>query len=357
MSNQPDAITDEKGPRISRRKALALIGLGGAAIAAGGLRGLLGMRHSGAAASAATAVKRRADQPGKVVIVRSPHALTSSGEVRQDVMKQMVETAVCRLTGEKDPRAAWRRLFDPDDVIGLKVNCLGAPSTRTDPSVAMAAAEGLRSAGIPARNIIIYDRLAPELRAAGYPANTDGMRCFGTDEVGYDEDVTSAGEAASCFSRIVSEHCSALLNLPMVKDHDVAGITVSLKNHFGSINNPSKMHIGGCSPYVADINTAPAIRDKQRLIICDALRVVYDGGPTFKPSTTASYGAILAATDPVALDRVGWDIIDELRQKAGLPTLAAAGRPPRYVEVAADSQHRLGIADPRRIQRVNAKVG
>jgi uncharacterized protein (DUF362 family) len=359
MSNDHNEPVDEKDRRITRRRALALMGAGGVALVAAGMRGIWRPGESQAAAGEASAAANRSGWPGKVVVVNSPHAVNSSGEVRDEVVTKMVETAVCRVSGEKDPRAAWRRFFDRDDVIGIKVNCLGAPGTRTDPSVAMAAARGLQGAGISARNIIIYERSSGELNAAAYPINDkpNGIRCFGTDSVGYDEEITTAGEAASCFSRIVSEICTALLNMPVLKDHDLVGVTVSLKNHFGSINNPNKMHINGGAPYVADVNLAPHIRRKQRLIICDALRVVYDGGPTFKANTTTAYGAILAATDPVALDRVGWDIIEELRRRARLPSLTAAGRPPRYIEVAADAQHRLGIADPHRIQRISVTLG
>jgi uncharacterized protein (DUF362 family) len=358
MSSERSEADVGKERGITRRRALALIGAGGLALAAAGVRRLLGVQQSQAAAGKSQAPAERANRPGRVVIIRSPHAVLPSGEVRDEVIARMVEAALCKLSGEKDPRDAWRRFFDPRDIIGVKVNCLGAPTTRTNPSVAMAAASGLRSADIPASNIIIYDRRTDELSAAGYPVNEsgDGIRCLGTDSVGYDEELTAVGEAASCYSRIVTQHCTALLNMPVLKDHDMAGITASLKNHFGSINNPNKMHINGCSPYVADVNLAPFIRRKQRLVICDALRVTYDGGPSLKPRTTAAYGAILAATDPVALDRVGWDIIDELRRGAGLPSLAAAGRAPRYVEVAGDAQHNLGVADLSRIERVTARV-
>jgi uncharacterized protein (DUF362 family) len=358
MSSERDEGDFEKERGMTRRRALALIGAGGVALAAAGMRRLLGARASQAAAGKPPAPAERGNWPGKVVIIRSSHAISRSDEARDEVVSKMVEAAVCQLSGERDPRAAWRRFFHPRDVIGIKVNCLGAPTARTHPSVAMAAASGLRSAGIPARNIVIYDRRTDELSAAGYAANlsADGIRCLGTDAVGYDEELTTVGEAASCFSRIVTQHCTALLNMPVLKDHDMAGITASLKNHFGSINNPNKMHINGCSPYAADVNLAPCIRQKQRLIICDALRVTYDGGPSLKPRTTVAYGAILAAADPVALDRVGWDIIDQLRLRAGLQSLASAGRAPRYVEVAGDAQHELGVADLRRIERVSSSL-
>ncbi len=223
--------------------------------------------------------------------------------------------------------------------------------------MALAAASGLQAAGIPAGNLIIFDRLTEELDRAGFVINADeGVRCFGTDRRGYDREPTVSGKVGSCFSRIVSEDCTALLNLPMVKDHDLAGVSISLKNHFGCINNPNKLHLDNCCPYAADVNLAPAVRSKQRLIICDALEVIYDGGPTYRPATTRAYGALLMGTDPVALDRVGWEIIEDLRVRARLEPLKAAGREPRYIMVAGDARHRLGVADPARIEKIEVSV-
>jgi uncharacterized protein (DUF362 family) len=352
------------GPRRRRGNALSrrdlLRGLAGALAGWGLIAG--GSRSDSGPGSSAEAAQTSARTPplrreGVVVIVRSPNVIARRRRVNGAVVERMVEAGVKRLAGASEAAQAWRRFFDPGDVIGLKVNCLGAPATRTHVEVALAAAKGLQRAGVPERNLIVYDRLTDELRRAGYPISTGpGMRCFGTDQRGYDREPTTAGEACSCFSRIVSEDCTALLNLPLLKDHDVAGVTISLKNHFGSINNPNKLHPDNCCPYVADVNLAPAIRRKQRLIICDALEVIYDGGPTYRPATTQAYGALLMGTDPVALDRVGWEIIEGLREEAGLKPLEAVGREPRYIAVAADSRHRLGVADPARIRKLEVQV-
>jgi hypothetical protein len=277
--------------------------------------------------------------------------------VNRKVVERMVAAGLTHLTDASEPNHAWRRFFSSKDVIGLKVNCLGAPTTRTHVEVALAAAQGLERAGVPRDNLIIYDRLTDELGRAGYPVNTGrGLRCFGSDHRGYDRAPTMAGEVASCYTRIVSQDCTALLNLPLLKDHDVAGVSISLKNHFGSINNPNKLHLYNCSPYAADVNLAPMIRRRQRLIICDALEVIYEGGPTYRPGTADNYGALLVSTDPVALDRVGWEIIEGLRAAAGLKPLQAVGREPRHIAVAGDPQHRLGVADPARIRKIAVSV-
>jgi uncharacterized protein (DUF362 family) len=345
---------------VTRRDLLKTLAVGGLLVGCGALGSCRGRRADSASSAPngwAGGLSAPLRRDGVVVIVRSPKAITSRRKVDSAAIERMLAAGLTRLTEARDPAQAWRRLFAPGDVIGLKVNCLGAPTTHTHVEVALAVAQGLAAAGLPAGNVIIYDRLTDELERAGYPVAGDtGVRCLGSDQRGYDAEPTEAGEAGSCFSRIVSEDCTALINLPLLKDHDVAGVSISLKNHFGSINNPNKLHLDHCCPYVADLNLAPAIRGKQRLIICDALEVIYDGGPTYRPATTYSYGGLLIGTDPVALDRVGWRIIEDLRAKAGLKPLSAEGREPKYIAVAGDAGHRLGVADLAAIQRLELSV-
>jgi hypothetical protein len=56
---------------------------------------------------------------------------------------------------------------------------------------------------------------------------------------------------------------------------------------------------------------------------------------------------VMASTDPVALDTVGWEIVEQLRATKGLRTLTAEGRPPAYIQAAGTLG--LGVADRSRI--------
>ncbi|UCH36320.1 MAG: DUF362 domain-containing protein [Armatimonadota bacterium] len=341
----------------SRRRFLGFVAGGVAAAAASGWAGsrlLRGRRVVPAAASTA----RGAPSPGTVVRVTHPRVVSSNRRVDAGMALDMVDAALARLTGQSERAAAWSSLFSPDDVVAIKVNCLAPPPLSTHPEIVQAIITGLRDAEVPDGNIIIYDRLTHELERAGFTPNTGrGVRCFGSEATGYDSYPSEAGVVGSCLSRIVSELCTAIINVPLVKDHDVAGVSIALKNHFGSINNPNKQHENQCCPQVADVNLFDPIRSKQRLIIADALIVTYDGGPAYKPNTSAQYNGILAATDPVALDAVGWDLIEGLRRRAELPTLAEEGREPKYISVAADEDHHLGIADLARIHGVDLDLG
>jgi uncharacterized protein (DUF362 family) len=146
--------------------------------------------------------------------------------------------------------------------------------------------------------------------------------------------------------------CDAVINLPVIKDHGIAGVTMALKSMFGAIHNPNKYHSNGGDPYVADVNMLAPIRQKLRLHICDGLNAQYEGGPSFMPQWMWPFNGLLVARDPVALDYVGWKIIEKKRAEAGMKPLGELKRQPTYIATAADREHRLGTCDPKRIERV-----
>jgi len=267
----------------------------------------------------------------------------------------MVTAGLGALLGGSTAGEALRALFTPDDIVGIKVNCLAGPPLSSHPEVAYALARELVGMGLRSSSVIIYDRDTSELARAGYDIVTRGadVRCFGSDEVGYDRAPTVERSVGTCFSRIVSETTTALINIPVVKDHDVAGLSGALKNHYGSIHNPNKLHTDHCAPYIADLNCAAVLRGRQRLVVADGLFVCYDGGPGFKPDTSLTEGVLLFATDPVAVDAVSWKIIEDLRREAGLPPLADEERAPVYIAQAADPGRGLGSDDMARIEVVD----
>ena len=70
------------------------------------------------------------------------------------------------------------------------------------------------------------------------------------------------------------------------------------------------------------------------------------------PSGSGTRMRCFVGEDRVALDTIAWEMIERKRTEVGLPTLEAAGRPPRYIATAADAAHSLGTNDPQRINRV-----
>jgi len=110
---------------------------------------------------------------------------------------------------------------------------------------------------------------------------------------------------------------------------------------FGAIHNPNKYHLTAGDPYVADVFAMEPIRRKVRLTICDAISAQYEGGPSYMPQWQWPLQGLLISRDPVALDAVGWDIIEKKRAEKGMKPLRAVEREPRYIASAA--KRGLGI--------------
>lgn len=296
----------------------------------------------------------------RVVVVKSPGVISSSGKVDKGLLSRMVKRGLCQLASESKPEDALRRFFSPKDQVGLKVNCLAGRMASTHPEIALVVASLLKSIEIKGKNIIIWDRSSYELKEVGFPLNGNGddFLCFGTDAqgVGYSRKLIDHKSIGSLLSRVMERFTNVQLNLPVLKDHNLSGVTCSLKNFFGAIHNPNKYHDDECDPYIADLNTVPAIREQQRLVVCDALRIQYNGGPSYHPQWAENFGGIILGDDPVAVDFVGYQIIDRIRRKKGLSSLEKAGRRPKHIFTAADSQHNLGKASSDQIDLVETVI-
>jgi uncharacterized protein (DUF362 family) len=247
--------------------------------------------------------------------------------------------------------AVWRRIAGPDDTVSMKVNTLGGRGISTHVDLVAAVCDRLQRVGVHPANIIVWDRDTEEMDRAGFRFATGGDRvqCYGTDRVGYQDELSAWGSVGSRLSRILTRSSTVLINLPVLKDHDGAGVTIALKNMYGAIHNPNKYHPNGCDPYVADLNMLPEIRSRMKLVICDATTAMYEGGPGFKPEHSWKANSLLVSQDPVALDYTGWQMIERKRAEMGLKTLEGEQRAPHYIATAADGEHRLGRCDPSRI--------
>ena len=296
------------------------------------------------------AEKALAGAKAQVVIARDP-ALRNGANVDSGRALKLLDRSLQGLFNLDNPAEPWKKLVRPGDKIGIKVNALGGRGLSSNVQLVQAICERLEEAGVRAGDIVIWDRDTDELEHAGFhfSAAANHVQCFGTDRFGYEDELATFGNVASRLSRILTQRCDLLINVPVLKDHDGAGITGALKNMYGVIHNPNKYHPNGCNPYVADVNMLPAIRMKMRLTICDATTASYEGGPGYKPQYSWQNNALIVSQDPVALDHVGWQMIERKRAEKGLQDLAAEHRAPNYIATAADAQHRLGINDPKKI--------
>jgi len=276
--------------------------------------------------------------------------VAANGAIEPKLLEAALGAAVARAAGEATPVAAMRKLFKPTDVVGIKVNCLGGRGVSTRPEVALQLAAFLQAAGVPADRIYIWDRTDRELRGAGYAVSAGpGVRVFGTNE-DFDERLVEWGPSASRFDRVLANELTAVVSCTHLKDHGLAGASLTMKNWYGAIHNPNKLHDDGCAPYVPHLVACPVIHEKLRLNVLDGAVAQCHGGPGRAPRWAWPYGGFLASTDPVAVDAVAREVLEARRKEVGLPPLAAEGREPRYIADAA--RLGLGVADLRRIERV-----
>jgi len=309
---------------------------------------------------AVAAIRDANPQPAKskIVIARDPElhgtGAKTSAQPDEQRVQALLDRAIAAYTGHAKPVAAWKSLVPMDKVIGLKVNGLGSKGIATHPALIMAVAERLQQAGVKPGNIIVFDQNVHFLQACGMTVNNDPskMRAYSSDVAGWDDEESAWGVAKIRLTKILSRDCDMVINMPILKDHEGAGVTFAMKNMYGVVDKPFTLHGNHCNPAVADLNCIPVIRDKVRFTIGDAMSSVYDGGPGFHPERLWYPNTLLIGEDRVALDTIAWEMIERKRAEAGLPTLEAAGRPPHYIAAAADPSRSLGTNDPKRIHRV-----
>jgi len=324
----------------SRRQFLAQVGAVGAGT-------MLPTSRLVAAFGEATRPKSR------VVVARDEALAHGRLNEHRDLLSKLLDAAMQRLTNAPDAAAAWRRVFDPGDRVGIKVNTLGLS---TQPAVVDAIVNGLKQAGVPDEKIIIWDRFDVELARAGYKLNksSQGVQCRGTDAEqvgsGYERQIESSGRIGSCFSRIATHQIDVLISVPVLKDHNLAGASLGMKNFYGAIHNPNKYHDHNCDPYIVDVVSHRYIRDKWRLTVCDGTRAQYNAGPGRHPGFAWSIGGLVVGTDYVAADAVAADLLDAQRKVKGLKALADDGRPAKHISTAA--ARGLGEADLGKIDRI-----
>ena len=304
--------------------------------------------------STASGLRAQAGEKSRVVRIADSRMLDSSRVINTDAVKPVISDVLTELTGTGSVKDAWMKIFpnlQSSDVIGFKINCINQHLS-SHPEVVLPLADSLVSSlDMNPNNVIIWDRTSREVARAGYTLNAggEGIRIMGTKEdVGYDEErliTVNTGETVMP-SKILSQMCTYLVNVPVLKDHERSGITVSMKNHYGSIDSPRSCHGGGCDPYIANINNDPLVKEKTKLIFCDAIQGIYDGGPGGTPQFVQN--ELMAAFDTVALDYVCLNIIEKERNKNGLPYIVSMAK---FIQTGADLG--LGTND---INRIDMKM-
>ncbi len=284
--------------------------------------------------------------------------------IRQDVVNEMVERGVLKLTGEENLADAWKRLI-PDyangDGIAIKPNFnnihLGPQGLITCPQLIGSVVSHLVDVRrVPASDIYVYDlcKRIPQAMVKdriGYQINYVERRQDGFMEgkiaprLGWgleSADKSAAiemsaflqdagGAPVACFIPKVLTRCKHLINIALLSNHPFLAISGPLKNHFGTVrfsnyqSYPVALHGEVLQKSIVDINMNPHIRRKTRLVMCDALFGQFGRGDTgfverweTFPTDNGTPNSVFFAADPVALESVLLHLVNREREARGL---------------------------------------
>jgi hypothetical protein len=287
--------------------------------------------------------------PGKVVAIEHPGSVLS-GKYDPEAIRQMMQRGMTELTGAPEWQDAWRLMFQKPDVVAIKMSPVGGPGLCSDGSVLHSIFDGLNEAGVSDRDIIVFSRYHDELIDCGMDkwlrpgmrleAPTPTYNDVQLDMGGYDENhymemaLIKPGEnladphfRRSYVAKTVTQHANKIINLPVLKHHQSAGVTICLKNmSHGCVNNVNRSHLtptsNACGIFIPSVVSLPVFRQKFVLQIVDAVRASYHGGPGGRPEFIWEPKTLYFGTDPVAIDKTGWQMIDQKRKQAGMAPIA-----------------------------------
>lgn len=329
--------------------------------------------------------------PGKVVQVQDDKVMPDANPDSK-IVHQMFSTGIEHLTG-KNVDESFSLLFEKDDIVGLKVNPVGAGLISTRLEVVDAVIDWLVKNGLPKKNIVIWDRFDYMLADAGFtPEKYPGIRIEGLQTM---DEAAAAGETEddrkwldsqgnhvsqpnfdkdiyywadvegpkdkpylnqhvfngkySYYGKLITKDLTKIINIPVFKNTG-NGISMATKNiGYGAICNTNRLHKPLFFDVCTEVLAHPVVRDKLVLNITDGLRAQYDGGPMPAAQFTYLYNNLFFATDPFALDMICHRILVAKRKEMNV----TVNEHPRYTEYLRYAQRiNLGIADPDKINHI-----
>jgi len=319
--------------------------------------------------------------PGRVVMVKNSRSVRDNLIVEQEVY-DMIARSMLELTGEKKLKKAWRKFVKPGERIGLKVNPVAGKSLSTSHEVVRAVIAQLEESGIKRSQLTIWDRREFELTDVGFTQeNYPGIRITGTEQMDkeglyYGKDGKLYGEHMidrdwyywadvegeydeytmpymvnggkySYFTKIVTQELDRIINIPILKNAGMT-VTLALKNlAFGSVSNTGRLHAKLWNETCAQVCAFAPLRDKVVLNIVDGIKGCFNGGPGANPQFFCDYHTIITGSDPVAVDRIGFDVVIARRIAEGLQKAPT----PQGLEFMLQAEKlSLGVADREKIE-------
>lgn len=271
--------------------------------------------------------------------------------VNQSIVNDMVDEGLKQLTGQSTVAAAWQTLlpdYAPGKAIAVKVNFNNSGWSCSDSDNIIdaliepvnALVRGMKEIGVHEEDVWVYDalrRLPDRFRTrCPYP----NVRFFEHNGVCAEPATFNSSDPNAEISfghpnlsnrRITDVVIDAtyLINVPIIKDHGIAPVTLGFKNHFGTINNivrsgddslhyyiyPQDARYSSSYNPLIDIYLNPHIRDKTALIVGDGLYGGLTDPNSVPPKRWSTFGndaanSLFLAIDPVAIECVMFDILD-----------------------------------------------
>jgi len=248
----------------------------------------------------------------RVVVVRDERVIDDTTfRVDGHIVQSMLDQAVMNLLSAESADKVWSSLFSSTDVVGIKSNVWQYLPTPSE--LESALVKGVLRSGVPLENIAIDDR--------------------------------------GVLHNPVFKRATALINVRPLRTHHWSGIGGVIKNYVMFVPDPYNYHDDSCAN-LATIWQLPIIRGKTRLNILSAIQIQFHGrGPHhFDKRYLFNYKGLIVGTDPVAVDAIGLRLVQATRtqhfsEERNLST------PPHHI-LYADTRHKLGISDPKRIELI-----
>jgi hypothetical protein len=293
---------------------------------------------------------------------------TPHDHLDQEEVNKMVKKGISMLTGKEDQAEAWSVLvpYQAGEAVAVKLNFNNAGEWDDEPwmnpyaELVNAIIDGLVGMGIPPAKIwltdpsrVINDFFRARIINQEVLFVTDthpGRRADGRERV-INKPYVDVGSADATSVTYIEEGLTAirpnqvfveaahLINVPQLKGHGKANISLGLKNHYGSAavgsdtwGNRSYWHkyiyyVTGEPNPVIEINKNPHIKNKTRLIVGDGLY----GNPvhnlsypkiSVSPRIWESFNNVnprilFFGVDPVAVDSVMFDYMQRECEMAG----------------------------------------
>jgi len=307
----------------------------------------------------------------RVVVVQGDNLLNAFLP-NDDRVAAAFNHGLTNFTRTADVTAAWRSLVATNDTVGIKVFSEPGPLSGSRPAVVAAIARGLLAAGIPARQIIIWDRHADDLRLAGFfqLGETLGVSVVGAAESGYDENTfylpdspvvgalvwgdrefgnTNAAVGKKSFvANLVSRRLTKIISVAPLLNASDAGVCGHLFSvALGSVDNTRRFESSPDRLALAlpEIYALPAVGDRVVLSVTDALLGQYQGGPAGYLQFSSVVNQLWFSRDPVALDTLALKELARERQAVDVPAW-----PANMKLYSTATLLQLGECDPARIQ-------